>query len=49
LLRELGAFLNKTTRGGDIVCRYGGEEFLAVLPGSNIDAAEIVPNISARV
>ena len=35
LLRELGAFLNKFIRGSDIVCRYGGEEFLVVLPGSS--------------
>lgn len=37
LLRELGAFLKKTTRGGDIVCRYGGEEFLVVMPGANLE------------
>ena len=41
LLRELGAFLNKTTRGGDIVCRYGGEEFLAVLPGISLENARL--------
>lgn len=35
LLRELGALLNKSIRGSDIVCRYGGEEFLVVLPGAS--------------
>ena len=39
LLRELGAFLNKSIRGSDIVCRYGGEEFLAVLPGASREQA----------
>ncbi len=37
LLRELGVFLRKNTRGGDIVCRFGGEEFIAVLPGATLD------------
>ena len=39
LLRELGVYLRKDTRGGDIVCRYGGEEFLAVLPGASAEDA----------
>ncbi|MFA4885204.1 MAG: PAS domain S-box protein [Desulfotomaculaceae bacterium] len=37
LLRELGAFLNTHTRGGDIVSRYGGEEFVSVFPGAALE------------
>jgi diguanylate cyclase (GGDEF)-like protein len=32
LLRELGALLRSLARGYDVICRYGGEEFLWILP-----------------
>jgi diguanylate cyclase (GGDEF)-like protein len=32
LLRELGGFLKQEIRGGDFACRYGGEEFVLILP-----------------
>jgi diguanylate cyclase (GGDEF)-like protein/PAS domain S-box-containing protein len=38
-LRTLGDFLKKATRGQDIVCRYGGEEFALVFSGSSLQGA----------
>jgi diguanylate cyclase (GGDEF)-like protein len=37
LLREIGAFLLKHTRGDDIACRYGGEEFTVILPEASLE------------
>jgi diguanylate cyclase (GGDEF)-like protein/PAS domain S-box-containing protein len=40
LLRAMGAVLQEHTRGADIVCRYGGEEFTLVLPGASLAATQ---------
>lgn len=37
LLREFGKFLKANVRGGDIACRYGGEEFLLLLPEATVE------------
>jgi diguanylate cyclase (GGDEF)-like protein/PAS domain S-box-containing protein len=37
LLRGLGKLLKKMFRGGDILSRYGGDEFLLVLPEASIE------------
>jgi diguanylate cyclase (GGDEF)-like protein/PAS domain S-box-containing protein len=39
LLRALGDLLKRNTRGQDIACRYGGEEFALVLTDSSLDGA----------
>ncbi len=33
VLHELGAFLMRAIRSEDIACRYGGEEFIVIMPG----------------
>ncbi len=38
LLRELGALLQAVTRVEDVACRYGGDEFVVLLPESSVDA-----------
>ena len=38
-LVAIASLQEKHTRGSDIACRYGGEEFLLVLPGIGLDSA----------
>ena len=39
LLSGLGILLKSHIRGEDIACRYGGEEFLLILPGTSMEIA----------
>ena len=40
VLRTLGEFFKKHVRGGDIACRYGGEEFMLILSPSTAEGAQ---------
>ena len=39
LLHELGQFLQSHIRGEDIACRYGGEEFMLIMPDASLETA----------
>ena len=39
LLAQFGKLLQEHSRGEDIACRYGGEEFTLILPEAGIEAA----------
>lgn len=39
VLKEIGALLRRSLRGGDIACRYGGEELTVILSGSTLENA----------
>jgi diguanylate cyclase (GGDEF)-like protein len=41
-LRIAASVLRRTVRSSDTVCRYGGEEFLAILPQTSTDEATIL-------
>lgn len=50
VLREVGAVLDHVTREGGLACRYGGEEFVLVMPGFGPDQAlERAEDIRRRV
>ena len=38
-LRKIASLINNHTRKTDIACRYGGEEFLLVMPGTSVKSA----------
>ncbi len=40
VLTELGQLLTASVRAEDIPCRYGGEEFVIVLPGASLETAK---------
>lgn len=41
LLQSLGHFFLSHIRGEDVACRYGGEEFILLLPGSTLEQTRI--------
>ncbi len=42
VLKNLASILKTTTRGCDVICRYGGEEFTVILPETDKEEASIV-------
>jgi len=40
VLQELSRFLQTHVRQEDIVCRYGGEEFIVIMPGTSLDVCK---------
>ena len=49
VLRRLSKLLIDSVREGDVLCRYGGEEFLMILPGSSGDDTVKMTNRIRRI
>ena len=41
VLKDLADFLLEKYRAGDIICRYGGDEFVVVMPNASVDNSRI--------
>jgi diguanylate cyclase (GGDEF)-like protein len=41
VLRETASFVAGSVRAEDTVCRFGGEEFVVILPTANLDGAQV--------
>ncbi|MDH3992566.1 MAG: GGDEF domain-containing protein [Gammaproteobacteria bacterium] len=42
VIRQVADFLERMSRGSDVVARTGGEEYLLVLPNTGLDAARVL-------
>jgi len=50
MLESIGRIMRNNTRDKDVVCRYGGEEFALIFPGTPAEEAElIVERIMRRI
>ena len=50
VLQRIAGVINRVMRRGDFVARYGGDEFVVVLPGAGMsEAAEVARRINAAV
>jgi two-component system cell cycle response regulator len=50
VLKELAERMRGSVRGVDLVCRFGGEEFVVILPDTDLDTAGVVAErIRSRV
>jgi diguanylate cyclase (GGDEF)-like protein len=53
VLKNIGELLRRSIRQGDVACRYGGEEFMLVFPGTSaseaVDVAERVREGARRL
>jgi len=45
LLRKVAKMFERHLRGSDLACRYGGEEFVIILPGASIEKAVEIAEI----
>jgi diguanylate cyclase (GGDEF)-like protein len=50
VLQQVAAVLSRTLRTGDFLARYGGDEFVIVLPGTGLaESQEVVARLTAAV
>lgn len=42
VLQKTAAVMNNSMRDSDIVCRFGGEEFLVICPGADVEVAKLL-------
>ena len=50
VLKRIGEILSRAVRQGDVACRFGGEEFVLVLPGTGVaEAMEVAERVRLSV